>query len=136
MTDYIILVGGVTVGGLLSYWVSHHRKRGAVFGSAIVTLSAGILLSILSANFEFPLAPELSFAMTIGGYAGMVSNKIVKNLREMTIYSLLTGMVYISAPGVLPGVGGRLGSIAALGCLVFLGGRTVLKMLIGNIQKK
>ncbi len=120
MEEIIILVIAV-IAGLSTYFVANLLQRGAVIASAIVTLAAGLLLP----HF-FPAAgATLAAAAACASYAGMISVENAMNLREMAIVSLLTGILYVAADSAYPGIGGRLGTIAAISCFAWLGFKKV-----------
>lgn len=115
MTIMIILVAVLATS--LTYLIIHKLKKGPVIASAVVTLISGIL---------FPsLLPEegmlLAIVATAGSYAAMVSKEKFPRLVDMIFVGVLCGIVFILTQEVFVGVGGRLGSIAAISCFSWLG---------------
>lgn len=120
MEEIIILIISVAA-GMATYIVSNILKRGAVIASAIITLVSGIMLP----HF-FPLmANTLVTAAACSSYAGMISVENALNLWEMAIISLMTGILFIAASSAYIGIGGRLGTIAAISCFAWLGFKKV-----------
>lgn len=111
----IILV--VALATSLTYLIIHKLKKGPVIASAVVTLISGIL---------FPsLLPEegmlLATVATAGSYAAMVSKEKFSKIVDMIFVGVLCGIIFMLTQDVFVGVGGRLGSIAAISCFSWLG---------------
>ena len=120
MEEIMILLISI-VAGVATYIVSHILKRGAVIASAIITLVSGLTLP-----YFFPvIGGTLAVAATCASYAGMISLENALNLLEMAIISLITGILFIAASSAYPGIGGRLGTIAAISCFAWLGFKKV-----------
>lgn len=120
MEEMIILTISVSA-GMATYIVSHILKRGAVIASAIITLVSGLMLP-----YFFPLMGSvLATAAACSSYAGMISLENALNLLEMAIISLMTGILFIAARSAYAGIGGRLGTIAAISCFAWLGFKKV-----------
>lgn len=120
MEEVIILIISI-VAGALTYTVSHILKRGAVIASAIITLIAGLMLP----HFFPETGAVLATAAACSSYAGMISLENALNLFEMSVISLMTGILFIAASSAYPGIGGRLGTIAAISCFAWLGFKKV-----------
>lgn len=123
MEEVIILI--VSVGaGMSTYIVSNILQRGATIASAIITLLAGLMLP-----YFFPtIGGELAVAAACASYAGMISIENALNLLEMAIISLMTGILFIASSTAYIGVGGRLGTIAAISCFAWLGFKKIFGM--------
>lgn len=120
MQEILILITAV-IAGMATYIVSNFLKRGAVIGSAIITLVSGLMLP-----YFFPDAgQQLAVAAACASYAGMISIENALNLFEMAIISLMTGILFIAASSAYPGIGGRLGAMAAISCFAWLGFKKV-----------
>lgn len=105
------------IAGLATYFVNNRIKRGAVIASSIITLAAGLILP----HF-FPTTGQLlATAAACASYAGMISVENALNSLEMAVISLMTGILFIAATGAYVGIGGRLGTIAAISCFAWLG---------------
>lgn len=120
MDEVIILIISV-IAGVATYLVSNILKRGAVIGSAIITLVSGLMLP-----YFFPdMGGVLTTAAACASYAGMISVENALNLLEMAVISLMTGILFIAASSAYIGIGGRLGTIAAISCFAWLGFKKV-----------
>lgn len=120
MEEMIILITSI-VAGMATYVISHILKRGAVIASAIITLVSGLMLP-----YFFPsIGSVLATAAACSSYAGMISLENALNLLEMALISLMTGILFIAASSAYPGIGGRLGTIAAISCFAWLGFKKV-----------
>ncbi|MDO5689552.1 MAG: hypothetical protein Q4G61_04840 [Tissierellia bacterium] len=117
----IIILAIMIVAGIATYTVSIVLKKGAVIASAVVTLASGMLIP-----YFFPtMGPLLTTAAACASYAGMISVENALNLFEMAIISLMTGILFIATNSAYPGIGGRLGTIAAISCFAWLGFKKV-----------
>lgn len=120
MEEVMILIISV-IAGMATYIVSNFLNRGAVIASSIITLISGLMLP-----YFFPLiGNELAIAAACSSYAGMISLENALNLFEMVIISLMTGILFIATKSAYPGIGGRLGTIAAISCIAWLGFKKV-----------
>lgn len=120
MEEMIILITSI-VAGMATYVISHILKRGAVIASAIITLVSGLMLP-----YFFPsIGSVLATAAACSSYAGMISLENALNLLEMALISLMTGILFIAASSAYPGIGGKLGTIAAISCFAWLGFKKV-----------
>ena len=114
-TLLIILVS--IVSGALTFLISNNLKKGPVFGSAVVTLVSGIFLP----HFLGEFGTSLMVVAACSSYAGMVAVKNIPNIWEMIVVSTITAILFILASSAYLGVGGRLGTIAALSCFTWIG---------------
>lgn len=127
MEEVIILIISIAA-GMATYIVSNILKRGAVIASAIITLVSGLMLP-----YFFPLnGGLLATAAACSSYAGMISVENALNLWEMAVISLMTGILFIAASSAYIGIGGRLGTIAAISCFAWLGFK---KVFVGIDEK-
>lgn len=109
----------------ITYYLSIHLKKGPVLASAIVTLLSGLLLPTI-----FEDGNTLAIVATTVSYAAMVSEDKFPRIIEMIIIGLIAGTIYILAEDVYIGVGGKLGSIAAISGLSWFG----FKELVGRFN--
>ena len=121
--DKIIILAVSLIAGTSTYIISHTFNKGAVVGSAVVTLMSGIIFPLL-----FPqIGGTLAAAGACASYAGMVDNIKGKNLKEMLVISFITGIIFIIASSAYNGIGGKLGTIAAIACFSWFGLKKVLR---------
>lgn len=115
MTIMIIVVAVLATS--LTYTIIFKLNKGPVLASAIVTLTSGVILP-----YFFPeKGMLLATVATAGSYAAMVSRKKFPRLLDMIFVGIICGTVFILTQEVFVGVGGRLGSIAAISCFTWLG---------------
>lgn len=100
-----------------TYFISFNLKKGPVLASAIITLSSGIILPYIFSDSGALLAT----VATSGSYAAMVSTEKFPKIWDMVFVGILCGTVFLLTQDVFVGVGGRLGSIAAISGLTWLG---------------
>lgn len=122
MWNLIIIIAAV-LSTFLTYYISLNLKRGTVFASALVTLLAGIL-------FRQGLF-EIGVVVACGSYAAMVSKAKFPNISDMIYVGILCGIIYILTENVFVGVGGRLGSIAAISGFAWIGIKNIKTKVIG-----
>lgn len=120
--ENIIILAVAVMAGVAAYSISIFLGKGAVFGSAVVTLISGILFP----HFVPTLGVKLAIVATCASYAGMVAVKNVPKLWEMAIVGLITGSMFILTSSAYVGVGGKLGTIAAISCFSWVGLKKVL----------
>lgn len=96
----------VVVGALLSHWINVDLKLGLVVGSAVV----GLLTAVLFPDYAVP-------AYT-GSFVGMAGIKLLPGYPQLAMAAVVAGIVYILALAVFGGFGGKLGTIAASGCVI------------------
>lgn len=110
----IVLIG--IIAAYITYYISIELKKGAVFASAIVTLTAGLLLPRI-----FVDGAILAAVAACSSYAGMVSKDKFKSSKDMIFVGLICSLIFIVTLDAYVGVGGRLGTIAAIAGFSFLG---------------
>lgn len=120
---YIIVVS--ILAAIATYGISVYMKKGAVFGSAVVTLVSGIVFP-----YFFPaLGTKMAIMAACSSYGGMVAVKYVPRLGEMAAVGFIMGIIYIITENAYVGIGGRLGTIAAIACFTWFGIKRVYAML-------
>lgn len=107
----------------LTYFICFNLDKGPVLASAIVTLVSGILLPYIFSDGGSLLAA----VATCGSYAAMVSKSKFPRLIDMIFVGIICGTVFALTQDVFVGVGGRLGSIAAISGLSWIGVKKVVK---------
>ncbi|ABR50241.1 hypothetical protein Amet_4160 [Alkaliphilus metalliredigens QYMF] len=124
MENMMIIITAI-FGGMAAYYISIELNKGAVFGSAVVTLVSGIFLP----HFIPGIGSTLAVVATTASYAGMVAVKNVPNLKEMSVVGFIVGAVFILTTPAYAGVGGKLGTIAAISCFTWIGIKKVYMMV-------
>lgn len=126
MTSMIIVVAIIST--CLTYFISIHLKKGPVLASAMVTLASGIILPYIFKDNGVLFA----VVATTGSYAAMVSREKFPSVKDMAFVGLLCGTLFLLTQDVFLGVGGRLGSIAAISGLSWLGINKIKRKVIGQ----
>lgn len=124
MENVVLLIVSI-VAGLLTYTASNIIKRGGVIASAIITLAAGLVLP----HFFPENGVLLATAAACASYAGMISVENALNIFEMGIISLMTGILFVTASNAYLGIGGKLGTIAAISCFAWLGFKKIFTIM-------
>ena len=104
-----------TAGALAAFVLSVHYDHGAVVGSAVVGLGAGLLAPPALGATLGGTAAAAAFA---GSFVGMVSETRLPSLTLVGLAGLLSGAVFVGVAPVFGGSGGKLGTIAFTACLV------------------
>lgn len=120
--ELLAILLAAVFGGVTAHFVSVQLQRGAVLGSAIVVLFSGLVFPAIFG----PLGTQLALAATTASYAGMISEQKCAGLFPMVAISVVAGAFFAISHSVFPGVGGRLGTIAAIACLSVIGYRSLL----------
>jgi len=118
--NYIISILVGILSGISAYYISHKMEKGPVHGSAVVTFVSGIIFTLLE-NYGISGALDFAVVAATSGYAGMVGNNYVKNLKQMVFVSIIASTLLMISSTMFSGVGGRLGVIAAVSCFAFIG---------------
>lgn len=116
------------VAGLLTWFLNQRLQRGAVLSSAVVTLTAGLVLPALFAQGE-ALVPMAACA----SYVSMSANTRLGKFWQTVLALTLAAVLYIASAGIFAGVGGKGGTIAAICVMAVWGGSQIIKDLF---QKK
>lgn len=133
--DQLIMILVAVVAAVAAYTISIEMGKGGVFGSAVVTLVAGVLFRYLEAE-GFITITGLAVVATTAGYAGMAAQKNIANVKEMAIVGLITGILYIAGANAFVGVGGRLGTIAAIACFSWVGLKSITGFSIQSAKTR
>lgn len=115
MTLNIIIVS--VLASCITYFISINLKKGGVMASAIVTLFSGIVLPYIFPNIGLTLAT----VATTSSYAAMVSKEKFPKIADMVFVGVIVSVVFVLFQDVFVGVGGRLGTMAAISGFTWLG---------------
>ncbi len=96
---------GVMGGALLTFALSVDLGLGPVVAAGLV----GIAATLLVRRFDVPIY--------CGAFAGMACSSLLHGYGHMVLASALAGTVFLLAKPVFNGFGGKLGTIAYIGCL-------------------
>lgn|SRR5690554_7789717 len=108
-----LLVGPAT--GIIMFYLRYKLELTSVQASAWIVLAAGILAFVIDINSEFVAI------VTCVSYAAMANKKIVCNYRQIACLAAVTTILYLLLQNTLIGIGGRLGSFAAISVFVLIG---------------
>ncbi|MCC5912189.1 MAG: hypothetical protein JJT76_17370 [Clostridiaceae bacterium] len=120
MENFIIILVSI-IAALCTYYISIRLNKGAVFASATVTLVSGFIFP----HFFPQIGGSLAAMATCASYAAMVSAAKFPKIEEMVVLGFINGLLFIATTSAFPGVGGRLGTIAAISGLSWLGMKKV-----------
>ena len=115
MTLNIIIVS--VLASCITYFININLKKGGVMASAIVTLFSGIVLPYIFPNIGLTLAT----VATTSSYAAMVSKEKFPKITDMVFVGVIVSVVFVLFQDVFVGVGGRLGTMAAISGFTWLG---------------
>ena len=101
--------------GAAGFWLRQQTKLTVVEVSALLALVAGLILPRL-----FTDGGLFALICTTVSYATMCSGKRIANYMDMLVTSLICALIVYFGQSVLVGVGGRLGTSAAISVLLFV----------------
>jgi hypothetical protein len=101
----LLLLLSVLTGALLAFWISIALDHGGVIASAIVGITAGILV------------PSYAVPIYCGSFIGMASPALFPSYLPVVIAALFSGVLYVITEDLFKGAGGKLGTIAFAGSL-------------------
>jgi len=117
ITVTILIIVVTVLASCLTYVIIHKLEKGPVLASSIVTLTSGLIFP-----YFFPEdGTILATVAATGAYAAMVSKEKFPRIVDMVFVGAICGIMFMLTQEVFPGVGGRLGSIAAISCFTWLG---------------
>ncbi|MGI6365463.1 MAG: hypothetical protein ACOX2G_06940 [Bacillota bacterium] len=112
------------VAGSLTWLLNCRLNRGPVLSSAVVTLTAGLVLPALFAQGG-ALAPMAACA----SYIGMSADSRLGNLWQILAALGLAAVLYVASQETFLGVGGKGGTIAAICVMAVWGSIRLIKIL-------
>lgn len=115
--EIVIIILTAIASGLTTYFISNTLKKGSVLASATITLISGILFPYL-----FPaMGTTLMVVAACSSYGGMVSKKNAPTMLDSVMISAIIGLLFVITASAYAGIGGRLGTIAAISCFSWIG---------------
>lgn len=100
----VATVVAVTAGAPLTRLLAADLGLGVVVAAALIGLLADRLL------------PSYAAAIYCGAFVGMTSPAVFADLTALTAAGLVAGVVFVAAEQVFDGFGGKLGTVAFVGC--------------------
>ena len=107
--------------GLLTWFLTRRLHRGAVLSSAVVTLTAGLVLPELFAQGG-ALVP-------MAAYVSMSADTRLGKLWQTVLALVLAAVLYVASSSIFAGVGGKGGTIAAICVMAVWGSTRIIKGL-------
>ncbi len=124
----LITIAIAALWGFGGFWLRQHTQLTVVEVSALLALVAGIALPwIFPATGVF-----LATVCTAVSYAAMCSDARAGSYGDMVIISIICGIINYFGQSILAGVGGRLGTSAAISVLLYL---TIKKVFTSGSSK-
>lgn len=114
----------VVMGGLYTNFLSVRLGWGPVMGAAAVGLIGSFVPQLFKKLKRLTSMPT---AMYCGAFVGMSATTVLNSYLAVLGASLAAGVIYVLAKNLFPGFGGKLGTIAFGGVVVFV----LLTFLIG-----
>ncbi|HBG10499.1 MAG: hypothetical protein ACOX46_10590 [Limnochordia bacterium] len=111
------------VWGAAGFWLRQNTKLSVVEVSALLALTAGLVLPPL-----FTEGALFALTCTAVSYAAMCSGERCCSYKDMLTISGVCSLVIYFGQSVLTGIGGRLGTSAAISVLLCLLVRNVLNL--------
>lgn len=111
-TLFLAIIIGMTCGAM-GFWLRQHTKLTVVEVSALLAVAAGLILPPL-----FQEGNLFAAICTAVSYIAMSSSQRIGSYRHMLLASALCAGLNYFGQNVLVGIGGRLGTSAALSILI------------------
>ena len=124
MTFNIIIVS--VLASCITYFINIKLNKGGVKASAIVTLFSGIVLPYIFPSVGITLAT----VATTSSYAAMVSKEKFSKITDMVFVGAIVSVLFILFQDAFVGVGGRLGTMAAIAGFTWLGIKKTIDKII------
>jgi hypothetical protein len=117
----LVIVGVAIVSVCLTYWLSEHRKFGAVCASAVPTTLLVLGTKLLDPSWQLKAIPLVA-AWLGASFAGMTSAERLAGRHWMLpLMGLIFGFLMVGSGPKLYGFGGVLGATALVAVLAGLG---------------
>lgn len=113
----------------ITYFININLKKGPVLASALVTLFAGVFFP-----YFFSQGGTLAAMATSASYAAMVSQKKFPKISDMIFVGIICGLIFSTVQDAYVGVGGKLGTIAAISGFTWLGIKKVGRIVNKPIE--
>lgn len=101
--------------GAAGFWLRQHTKLTLVEVSALLALTAGLILPRIFVDGGF-----FALVCTAVSYAAMCSDERMCSYGEMLVVSIFCALILYFGQNILVGVGGRLGTSAAVAVLLLV----------------
>jgi hypothetical protein len=111
----IISVCFVTLGALLTYYLSHHLAWGSVIAASSIALLASYIAEL---DQESTVLKVLPSAIYCGAFVGMSSLLVISNLIMIGLAGFIAGLIFTITHHVFDGCGGKLGTIAFISVVI------------------
>jgi hypothetical protein len=132
----LAIVGIAIVCVPFTYWLSEHRKLGAVCASAVPTAVFGLGINLLGAPWHSKMLPLVA-AWLGSSFAGMTSMERLAGRHWMLpMIGLICGLMLVGAGPRLHGFGGLLGTNALVSVLAGLGIARLLAAITLSFAKQ
>ena len=126
MNSFIILITGI-LGAILTYYVNHNLKQGAVRASALLSLIVALFFYVFPNMLSTYLTINIPLVFIGTSFIGMVSLKINYSFVIMAIAGFLFSVLYLQKNNLFNGYGGALGALALIALVIVLGTAIIFK---------
>lgn len=123
MTAFLLNIVIALVWGAAGFWLRQNTKLSVVEVSALLALTAGLVLPPL-----FEQGALFALTCTAVSYVAMCSPQRCCSYKDMLTISGICALVIYAGQSVLVGVGGRLGTSAAVSVLICILIRKLLNL--------
>ncbi len=129
-------IGVAIVSVPLTFWLSEHRKLGAVCASAVPAAVLGLSINLLSAPWHAKMLPLLA-AWLGASFVGMTSMERLAGRHWMLpMLGVICGLMMVGAGPRLHGFGGLLGTNALVSVLAGLGMTRMMAAIAARATKQ
>lgn len=117
LLNFIIVIVSM-LSAISTFYLSEHRKQGAVRASALLSLIVGILFSLFKSKIPVEYYSQIPIAFIGASFVGMVSSRALKHFRLVGFAGFIFGIIYINSSHFFKGYGGALGTSASISIMV------------------
>lgn len=125
-----LIVPVAAVGAAVTVLLSVNLELGAVVGSGLVGIAAGLGFPLAVPEFGATLA-TVAFCAS---FVGMSSPERLAGVRHVGFAGGVCGLVFLVVTPAFAGAGGKLGTIAFLSCATVLGGLEVHEHVMSGVE--
>lgn len=126
-----VVVPVAVVGAVATVVLSIRLDLGAVVGSALVGLVAGVALPVLVSE----LGATLAAVAFCASFVGMSTTERLGHEGHVALVGALSGLVFITVSPAFAGAGGKLGTVAFLSCIAAFGVAEVAGVVVPRVKR-
>ncbi|WP_113635312.1 hypothetical protein [Nubsella zeaxanthinifaciens] len=120
MINALVYIFTAILAAMLTFYVNHSLKQGAVRSSALLALLVALLFHYVPDILSATLTKNIPVVFIGGSFIGMASKKIVDSYFKLAISGFVFAIIYLNTSSFFNGYGGALGASAGISLLSVL----------------